>query len=279
MTKITDGCSPFSSFSSPEEMFVTTKRTPAQRVAIGIAVLVTLAFIGAGAVSAASGIVTQSKDASRTITGAVTTVHVTVDGSVQVQPGPDGQVTVATHEVWSFSQPTVSETQSGTDLTITASCSAPQFGTCATSVRLVVPSGAALIVTSQAANISVSGVQGALTLHSGDGDVHVASASGPLQLSSANGDVTGTGLSSSQVQASSNNGTVDLTFTGVPQTVTGSSDNGSVIVGLPRGPTTYLVSATSDNGSHSVGVPTNSTSDRHIVVSSSNGNVSVDYAP
>jgi hypothetical protein len=262
-------------------------------VAIGVAVLVTLAFIGAGAVSAASGIVTQSKDASRTITGAVTTVQVSVDGSVQVQPGPDGQVTVATHEVWSFNQPTVSETQSGTDLAITASCSAPQLGTCATSVRLAVPSGAALIVTSQAANISVSGVQGALDLHSGDGDVRVASASGPLQLSSANGDVTGTGLTSSQVQASSKNGTVDLNFTGVPKTVTGSSDNGNVIVGLPRGPTapqgvgvgviglepSYLVSATSDNGSHSVGVPTNSTSDRHIVVSSRNGDVSVEYAP
>jgi DUF4097 and DUF4098 domain-containing protein YvlB len=136
-------------------------------------------------------------------------------------------------------------------------------------------------------------VQGALDLHSGDGDVRVASASGPLQLSSANGDVTGTGLTSSQVQASSKNGTVDLNFTGVPKTVTGRSDNGNVIVGLPRGPTgsrgvgvgvirlepSYLVSATSDNGSHSVGVPTNSTSDRHIVVSSSNGDVSVEYAP
>jgi hypothetical protein len=251
------------------------RRTAAQRVAIGIGVLLTLAFIGAGAVSAASGIVVQSKTVTRTFVGTVSTVHVTVDGSIQVQPGPEGQVTVTTHRVWSFQQPTVTETQSGNDLTVKASCPGVNFGTCSTSVRLTVPSAVALNLTSQNANVSVSGVQGALDLHSDDGDVDVTSASGPLHLSSDNGDVTGTGLTSTFTQASSDNGSVDLTFTGVPTTVTASSDNGDVSVGLPHGQTAYLVSASTDNGDRSVGVPTDSASDRHIVTDSSNGDVSV----
>jgi len=255
------------------------RRSAAQRVAIGVAVLVTLAFIGAGAVSAASGIVVQSKNVTRTFVGMVSTVHVTVDGSIQVQPGPAGQVTVATHKVWSFQQPTVSETQSGTDITVNASCPGLQLGgSCSTSVRLTVPSAIALDLTSQNANVSVSGVQGALVLHSGDGDVDVASASGPLHLSSDNGNVTGSGLTSPEARASSNDGDVGLTFTAAPTTVTASSDNGNARVGVPHGPTAYLVSASTDNGNRSVGVRTDSASDRRIVVDSSNGDVSVFYA-
>jgi hypothetical protein len=279
MTRITDGFWPCFSFWSREEMNVTGKRSAAQRVVIGVAVLVTLAFIGAGAVSAASGIVVQSKDVNRTLVGTVSTVHVSVDGGITVQPGPDGQVTMAAHQVWSFHQPTITETQSGTDLTITASCSGVSWGTCSTSVRLTVPSDAALNLTSQNSDISVSGVQGALALHSADGDIDVASASGPLQLSSDDGDVTGTALTSSQVEASSHDGDVDLTFAGVPTTVTATSDNGDANVGLPQGPTSYLVSATTDNGNRSVGVHTDPASDRHIVADSSNGDVSVAYAP
>jgi hypothetical protein len=47
---------------------------------------------------------------------------------------------------------------------------------------------------------------------------------------------------------------------------------------VPHGSTAYLVSASSDNGNRSVGVRTDSTSGRHIVVDSSNGDVSVFYA-
>lgn len=260
-------------------MPVRRRRSTAQRVAIGVGVLVTLALIGAGAVSAASGIVVQSKNDTRTFVGTMSTVQVNVDGNVQVQPGPDGQVTVTTHKVWSFQQPTVSETQIGNDITVSASCPGVQLGgTCSTSVRLTVPSAVALNLTSQDGNVSASGVQGALDLHSGDGDVDVAGVSGPLHLSSDNGNVTGTGVTSSQAQASSDDGDVNLTFTGVPTTVTASSDNGNASVGVPHGSTAYLVSASSDNGNRSVGVRTDSTSGRHIVVDSSNGDVSVFYA-
>jgi hypothetical protein len=255
----------------------TIHRTFAQRLTIAVGVLAVLAFIGAGAISVAAGVVVQTKDATHTLVGPVTTVHVDVDGAISVQTGPVGQITVATHKVWSFQQPTVSETRSGTDVTVSASCHGLDWGTCGTSVRLVVPAAAALTLTSQDGTVSVDGVQGALTLRSDNGDVNVTSASGSLHLSSDDGSVNGTGLTSDQVQASSDNGTVSLNFADVPETVTASSDNGDVHVYLPHGPASYLVSATTDNGNHSVSVPINSASQRHIVASSENGDVSVGF--
>jgi Putative adhesin len=254
-------------------------RTPAQRLAIGVGVLAVLAFIGAGAVSVAAGIVTQSKDTTHVVTGAISTVHIDVDGDISVGTGPVGQITVATHRVWSFHEPTVTERRTATGLSISAVCQGVDWGTCSTSVRLVVPVNAALTLTSSDGSISVDGVRGRLNLQSDNGDVDVASTPGPLQLSSDNGSVTGTGLTSGQVQASSDNGDVTLGFVAAPETASASSENGSVTVLLPRGPASYLVSASTDNGSRSVGVPIDSASNRHIVATSEDGDVTVAYQP
>jgi hypothetical protein len=254
-----------------------TKRTPAQRVAIGLGVLAALALIGAGGISVASGIVIQSKDTTHTVLGRVSNFHVDVDGDITVQTGPVGQITVTTHRVWSFHEPTVTETHTGTDVTVTAACHGLEWGTCNTSVNVVVPAATDLNLTSHDGNISVDGVRGDLTLQSDDGDVNVTSASGSLHLTSDNGNVSGSGLTSTQVQASSDSGDVGLSFARPPESVNGSSDNGSVSVSVPHGPATYSVSANSDNGSRSVGVSTSSASDRQIAVDSEDGAVSVGY--
>jgi hypothetical protein len=247
-------------------------RTSAQRLAIGVGVLAVLAFIGAGAVSFASGIVIQSKDTSHTVVGTISTVHVDVDGDIDVQTGPPGQIRVAVHRVWSFQEPTVTETRTGTDLSISAACHGVDWGTCSTTVHLVVPVSAALTLTSSDGNVSVNAVQGVLNPEGGS-----VPASGSLNLTSDNGDVTGTGLAAAQVQASSDNGNVSLSFGAVPVTVNASSDHGNVSVLVPHGPTSYVVLANTDNGHLSVDVPNNPTADRHIVVDSEDGDVSVGY--
>ena len=238
-----------------------------------------LVFIGAGSVSVAAGIVTQSKDTTRVVVGVISTVHIDVDGDISVGTGSVGRITVATHRVWSFHEPTITERRSPTGLTISAVCHGLVWGTCSTSVRLVVPATAALTLTSSNGSISVEGVRGALNLQSDDGDVDVTRTPGPLQLSSDNGSVTGTGLTSGQVQASSDNGDVTLGFAAAPRTASASSENGSVTVLVPHGPASYLVSADTDNGSRSVGVHVDPASDRHIVANSEDGDVTVAYQP
>ena len=141
------------------------------------------------------------------------------------------------------------------------------------------PASAALTLTSSDGSINVDGVRGVLNLQSDNGDVDVTSTPGPLHMSSDNGSVTGTELTSDQVQASSDNGDVSLGFAAAPQTVTASSENGSVSVLLPHGRESYLVTASTDNGSRSVSVPIDSASNRHIVANSEDGDVTVAYQP
>ena len=256
---------------------MTTSRSTGQRIAIGLALVVTLAVIAGGAVSAATELVIQTKDTSHTFNGSFTSLSVHVDGAVTVQAGPTGQITVATHQVWSLVRPAISETLQGDRLTVNATCSGVVIGQCGSSERLTVPAGVALDVDSSDANVTVDGISGDLNLHSGDGDVSVSNDSGRLRLSSDNGDVQGSDLSASIVTASSTDGDVDLIFTSAPRSVTGTSSNGNVEVGLPRVPAPYLVSASSDNGIRSVDVHTDSTSDRRISVASDDGDVSVYY--
>ena len=193
------------------------RRSAAQRLAIGVGVLFVLAFIGAGAVSVAAAIVVQSKDTTATLVGTVSRLHVHVDGDIHVETGPVGQITVATHRVWSFEEPTITETHTGTDFSISAACHGVGWGTCSTSVRLVVPPSAVLTLTSSNGDVSVDGMQGALTLESEDGNVDVTSVSGPLHLSSDHGDVSGTDITATHVQGSSDNGNVDLSFATAPR--------------------------------------------------------------
>ncbi|HWE65352.1 MAG TPA: DUF4097 family beta strand repeat-containing protein [Acidimicrobiales bacterium] len=257
---------------------MTTPRSTGQRVAIGLALVVTLALIAGGAVQAAAALVIQSKDTTHTFTGSFTSLSVNVDGDVTVQAGPAGQITEATHQVWSFVRPTITETLHGDELTIKATCSGLSIGDCGTSVKLTVPAASAVDVDSSDSNVRVDGISGALNLHSSDGDVSLSNDSGPLQLSSNDGNVQGADLSSSAVTASSMNGDVNLQFASPPRAVTGTSRNGNVDVGLPRGPARYLVSASSDNGNRSVDVHSDAAADRRITVGSDNGDVSVKYA-
>jgi hypothetical protein len=257
---------------------MTTPRSTGQRIAIGLGLVLTLALVAGGAVSAAAELVIQSKDTTRTFAGTFTSLSVNVDGDVSVQAGPTGQITVATHQVWSFVRPAITETLHGDRLTIKATCTGISIGECGTSERLTVPAGVALDVDSSDSNVTVDGISGALDLHSSDGEVSVSNDSGPLQLSSDDGNVQGTDLSSPAVTASSRDGDVNLKFTTTPRSVTGTSSNGNVEVGLPRGPAPYLVNASSDNGNRSVDVHTDSTSDRRISVDSNDGDVLVYYS-
>jgi hypothetical protein len=257
---------------------VNAPRSTGQRIAIGLAVLATLALFAGGALQAAADMVIQSKDTTHTFTGSFSSLYVHVDGDVDVKAGPDGQITVDTHTVWSFAPPKVTETLHGNQLSIEAACSGISIGDCSTSVNVTVPAGAAVEVDSSDSNVTVNGISGPLDLQSSDGDVTVAGDTGPLHLSSSDGNVQGTDLSSSAVTASSDDGSISLTFATAPRTITGSSSNGNIAVRLPRGPASYLVSASSDNGTRSVDVHTDSTSSRHVSVDSNNGDVSVTYS-
>ncbi|MEU2250297.1 DUF4097 family beta strand repeat-containing protein [Streptomyces sp. NPDC019224] len=183
-----------------------------------------------------------------------------VDGWVVLGNGPD--------PVWKLE---------GGTLTLRVKCEA-MISDCEAQHQVKVPRGLALTVDADNGRITASEFSTPLKLSSDNGGVVVRDVSGPLDLKSDNGSVRAERVSARSVVARSDNGSVELDLTRVPDLVDAVSDNGRISIGLPAGRTSYAVTASADNGDVSVDVP-RSDSSRHVVKArSDNGGVTVRYA-
>ncbi|WP_406449723.1 DUF4097 domain-containing protein [Streptomyces sp. NBC_00876] len=180
-----------------------------------------------------------------------------VDGWVVLGSGPD--------PVWKLE---------GDTLTLRVKCDA-LISDCGAQHRVKVPRGLALTVDADNGRVTASGFGTPLKLFSDNGGVVVRDVSGPLELKSDNGAVRGERISGASVVARSDNGSVKLGFSRVPDLVDTVSDNGSITIDLPAGTSRYAVSASADNGDISVRVPRSSESRHAVKAHSDNGEVTV----
>ena len=148
---------------------------------------------------------------------------------------------------------------------------------CRGHLRIVVPRGLEVKIRALDDLVTVRGLTGRVDAESADGSVEAEGLSGPTRLHAGNGTVRAARLRSDSVQADSDNGTVRIVFDRAPLSALAHSDNGDVGVVVPRIGQGYDVQLSSDNGSTDGRVRTDSTSDRHIVASSNNGNATVRY--
>ncbi|WP_326669852.1 DUF4097 family beta strand repeat-containing protein [Streptomyces sp. NBC_01257] len=180
-----------------------------------------------------------------------------VDGWVVLGSGPD--------PVWKLV---------GDTLTLRVKCEA-MISDCGAQHQVKVPRGLPLTVDADNGRVTASGFGTPLKLFSDNGGVVVRDVSGPLELKSDNGAVRGERLSGASVIAHSDNGSVKLDFSRVPDLVDTVSDNGSVTIDLPAGSTRYSVAASADNGSISVRVPRGDDGRHAVKAHSDNGEVTV----
>lgn len=148
---------------------------------------------------------------------------------------------------------------------------------CRAKLRIVVPRDLEVKVRSASDSVTLRSLDGRVDAETGDGTVEAESLGGATRLRSANGSVRGSRLRTSSVQADSDNGSVRLELAVTPLSVIAHSDNGSVDVAVPRGDESYAVDAGSGNGSTDTLVRTDPASQRRIVASTSNGNITVRY--
>ncbi|MEU5820009.1 MULTISPECIES: DUF4097 family beta strand repeat-containing protein [Streptomyces] len=183
-----------------------------------------------------------------------------VDGWAVLGSGPD--------PVWKLE---------GDTLTLRVKCKA-LISNCESRHEVKVPRGLALTVDADNGKVTASQFSTPLKLYSDNGGVVVRDVSGPLELKSDNGSVRGERISARSVVARSDNGSVDLDLSRVPDLVDTVSDNGRIAIDLPAGKTSYAVTASADNGHVDVKVP-RSDSSRHVVKAhSDNGGVAVRHA-
>ncbi|NJP99568.1 DUF4097 family beta strand repeat-containing protein [Streptomyces zingiberis] len=139
-----------------------------------------------------------------------------------------------------------------------------------------VPRGVAVVVNGDNGSVTATGFDTGLSLTTGNGSVRVRDVSGALRLETDNGKVKGTGVTSRQVSATANNGSVEVGFRSVPGRVDTVTDNGSISLGLPDA--AYRVETRTGNGRVDVSVDRDSGSAHHITARTGNGRISIQPA-
>jgi hypothetical protein len=151
-----------------------------------------------------------------------------------------------------------STTVDGDRLVLRSDCPVFLSNYCDVAYTIETPHDVDVVVRAEDGRVTVSDVSGAVDAACDQGRVEAIRVAGPTKLRS-------------------DQGRVHLEFATAPTNVKAHSDQGSVRIVVPPGAETYRVDASTDQGSTDVAVPTNSTSDRVIVASSDQGDVSVRF--
>ena len=163
-------------------------------------------------------------------------------------------------------------------LVVRSTC--PVYGSswCSVSSTIEMPSDLGLSIHADG-GVEVSDVHGGVSAHADGGSVTATRVSGTLDLSSDQGRVEASGIDADHVVATSDQGRVDLTFTNSPRSVEARSDQGSVTVVLPEEPgIVYATTLETDQGSAQSLIVQDPRSDRTIIATSDQGDVTVSYA-
>jgi len=211
----------------------------------------------------------------------VRTVDVRVDnGAIDVVGTDSDRIRVVARISDGLRATKESQTVVGDVLELRGDC--PVFFTsfCNVAYTVEVPAGTAVTARTNNDNITIDGVLGPVDARSGNGRVEVrGSGTGPVKLGTDNGRVVGTDLRATDVDARSDNGTVELAFRDAPDHVRATTDNGSVRVTIPDDGGAYVVDVDTDNGSASAPIRTDPAASRTITARSDNGSVLVTYTP
>jgi hypothetical protein len=194
---------------------------------------------------------------SYTVSARVTTVVINGGAGTITVTGTSGPaVTVSEQPYYSDSKkpPTARHVVSGSTLTLSYSC--PAQLTCGVTYVVEVPSGVAIRASDR------------------EGAIDLASLAGPVTATTIAGVITATGLSSPSATFRSTAGAITAAFSGVPGSVSASTDAGPIALTLPSS-AAYQVHAHTYIGTSSVTVRESATSSSVITASSDVGSVTI----
>jgi hypothetical protein len=205
---------------------------------------------------------THQETQEETLRHAITSIKLDlVAGDITLSPGAAGEVALNRRLKWTSNKPTITEKWAGNVLSITTRCAGTEKN-CATDYVIQIPADVVVEATTDAGDMKVSDAKGRLNLHTDSGRI------------------TGTGLSSTKVDAVTDAGDIRLELSVVPDAVTAKSDAGDVEVAVPRagsGADGYRVQATTNAGDKDITVDSSPAGKHSIVVSSDAGNLKVRY--
>ncbi|MBY5162021.1 DUF4097 family beta strand repeat-containing protein, partial [Salsipaludibacter albus] len=146
---------------------------------------------------------------------------------------------------------------------------------CSGEYRIVVPPGMVVDGATGNGDVRVTGTSGPVTLRTSNGQVHLAEATGRVEVHTSNGRIVGTDLATSQLDASTSNGSVVLGFAVAPDRVGVDTSNGAIEVVVPDDGSAFALDTDTSNGDVTTSVPTDPSSPRQMRLHTSNGDVTV----
>ncbi|PQZ96350.1 hypothetical protein CQ018_03545 [Arthrobacter sp. MYb227] len=161
----------------------------------------------------------------------------------------------------------------GNKLTLTADCAGVSIG-CKARYLVKVPRNTVISAENTNGSIKASEISTDLMATTGKGDIQLNNFSGQkLELISDNGNISGDGVLAPSVNATSENGDIQLSFGAVPENLGVKSKDGNVKLALPE--SDYRVDTRTKSGKVTVAVAESSASQHAIAVETRNGDISI----
>jgi hypothetical protein len=158
--------------------------------------------------------------------------------------------------------------------------SCPVFGSewCSVDYTIEMPSDMYASVTGRG-GVSATDLDGGLRARSKSSRVDLLRVGGDLTVETDQGSVEGDDLRAGSVVASTDQGSLRLTFVTSPDEVRTEADQGSIDIVLPDEPGVYYADDLhSDQGSENISIRTRSDSDRPLIAETDQGSITVGYA-
>ena len=236
-----------------------------------------VALTGCAAALALSGChVDTGQLKHRTVTYAVSSpVHTLVIndwvGDVHVTGGA-GRVSVTETISYRHQLPATTHAVRAGALTLTGTC--PVHQPCDIAYHVRVPPATTVRINERVGNIRLAALTGQVTAHTNAGGIALGSLSGPVRVSDRAGSISGSGISSATATLGTYVGSIDVSFSAAPATVTATTSVGSISLRLPRG-VTYTVHASATVGSTHVSVPQAGNPAHSITAHTQTGSVTI----
>jgi hypothetical protein len=196
--------------------------------------------------------------------------------SVQIIGAADvTSVSMTRSYTWSMGKPTIGNRLDGDLLSVTSSCPFTVGLGCSGHIRLVVPEDVEVRVHGSDGSLTLRDLDGPVDVSTSDGSLTASNLTGNVTLHTSDGSVAATGLRSAEVDATTSDGSVRLSFDAAPSAVKAHTSDGSIEVVVPADGTAYDVDATTSDGGREVSVPTDPSSAHRLQLSTSDGSIRV----
>jgi Toastrack DUF4097 len=208
--------------------------------------------------------------------GDVTAIDIANDnGSVNVIGGTVDEIVVTADVDDGWRTTDVTQRIVGGVLEVRGRC--PWLGSpwCNVDFTVTVPADVPLAVDGSDGSVSVRGMESAIDVDTDNGSVLLEEVGGRVRASSDNGRLVGRRLTASGVDASTDNGRIELSFLDPPDSVSARTSNGSIEVVVPDDSVLYRVDMRTNNGSTDSTVRTDPGSDHVVDVRTDNGSITV----